>query len=127
MAYLKTVGCDCPECPPDPCDPGCECTLFYEESVSGDFSDAIDVTGQFLVAQDIQITINPDVLSSGRLIVTAGAASWDSGCVPGGAPSSTVITVPGGTTTITVDLTYGCAPGTNVNPVVIAVECVGFP
>lgn len=125
----KGGNCDCPECGPDPCTAGCACDFEYFDTPTASFSTSIDVTGYFITAHDLFISISPDDPSSGRLQVTAGAASWDSGCVSstGGVAVSTVITVPAGVTSIGLTFTYGCGTPAGPNPVTIEMYCDGSP
>lgn len=129
MPWIKTVGCDCPECGPDACTPGCVCNFSYSNLASASYTDSLDVTGQFIIGQNLNVFINPDVLSSGRLEVSAGSASWDSGCRGPTSSASTTLAVDAGTTAIDITFTYGCDSGaTNVNPVTIELYCDGaFP
>lgn len=127
--WIKQVGCDCPECGPDPCTDGCACDFFYSDDVTASFSTSIDVTGYFTTSHDLYISINPDDPSSGRIQVTAGTASWDSGCISssGGTAVDTVITVPAGVTSIDLVFTYGCGSPSGPNPVGLVLVCDGSP
>jgi hypothetical protein len=108
MPWLKTVGCDCPDCGPDPCTPGCLCT--FAETAGGTASDDItwDVTGQFIIEHDINYLFAGEVDPGNyRLQILAdGVTLFDSGCVtdPGGG----ILTIPAGTTSLRIIITVGC-------------------
>lgn len=102
MGWFKTVGCDCPECGPDPCTAGCACT--FEETFTttvgfeGTTGDTWDVTGQFIIEQDLEI-ICANTGATRQVIVKAdGVTIYDSGSTSGGI--STVVAVPAGTTSL---------------------------
>lgn len=112
--YIKAVGCDCPECGPDPCDPGCVCDLFIGLEFSED--NTYDVTGQFVLEHDLSVTQASWTCAffgggfftgSSRIYVYANASLlYDSGCVSGAI--SATVTIPAGTTSLRLVHVHDC-------------------
>ena len=105
--YIKAVGCACPECGPDPCDPGCPCN-FDELSPTGDGwtgtqSEDFAAGSNFILAQTINVDCPNTNAASIRVKVYADAVSiFDSGVVTTAVAGTAA--VPAGTTTITVEI-----------------------
>jgi hypothetical protein len=113
MAFLRTVGCECSECGPDPCTAGCECDLF--QSIEFDGDDTLDVTGQFVFAQNLSVTQDSWTCEDGGVFVTGssqiqvyanGSLLYDSGCVSGAI--STTVSIPAGTTILRLVHVHDC-------------------
>lgn len=114
MPWLKTVGCDCPECGPDPCTAGCYCDFNYSDAQSAAFSTTFDVTGQFITTHDVlfEYSVNPFSGSEWIFEITVGGVSvFSTGCL-NGVGGSTTISVPAGTTEIGINIVdCGTEPG----------------
>jgi hypothetical protein len=104
--YIKSVGCECDDCTPDdPCADGCDCAIFETDFLDGatEKNDDYDVTGQFVFSQNLTIDVDFVSDNSGmRFQVLADAVSiYDSGCQTTWVDID-VVSVPAGTTTLTV-------------------------
>lgn len=127
MPWLKTVGCDCPECGPTPCDAGCFCGFAYATDDGGPVSTAFDVTGQFITDHDLSFDFatGPEPTASWNFEITLdGVSVFSSGCILFGS-SGTVIAVPAGTTEIGLIVT-DCS-GIEIGGWVVYLECIQNP
>ena len=114
MPWLKTVGCECPECGPDPCTTAC-CSLDIGDQSAGDTVDTYDVTGKFTVDHSIFIRVTADAGGGATArfqVAFNGSTLYDSGCISSSSASTTV-TGPSGTTSIVVTITAPCSGGTS--------------
>jgi hypothetical protein len=100
--WIKQVGCDCPDCGADECDPGCACTFgdtfTTTTGFEGTTGDVWDVTGQFIIEQDLQIICGNTGATRQVIVEANGVSIYDSGSTTGGI--STIVAVPAGTTTL---------------------------
>lgn len=104
--YIKSIGCDCPECGADTCDTGCACDFAANIEFDGD--DTYDVTGQFIVEKSLSVTQASWTCAffsggvhtgSSQIKVYANSVLiYDSGCVSGAITA--IVTVPSGTTSL---------------------------
>lgn len=126
MPWLKTVGCDCPECGDDPCDPGCPCTFFATDQDVDSRTDIYDVTGQFIISHDlsIQVAVDASVFASASFEVFAdGVSVYSSGCLVS-TGDSTVVSIPAGTTEISITIVTVCGGGDPTPAWDYVLECV---
>lgn len=123
MAWLKTVGCDCPECGPDPCTAGCACSFNANDAVQVGHDDTYDWTSVNAIDHDISVAVTNyapcDAPISApyyyRIQIDAdGVSIYDSGCITGNLSTST--TVPAGTLALRIRVTPYCT----------AVDCAEF-
>jgi hypothetical protein len=117
MAWLKTVGCDCDDCGPDACTPACDCLLSYFDSGTSDWSDVIDLVGQFIPGNELMINYQLGATDepgcNGQVLVWVdGDLIFDSGCVSGNLdPTGYVIAFPAGAAVLEYEVTVDCTPG----------------
>ena len=112
MPWLKTVGCECPECGPDPCTEGCACDLGVVSlgtSGSGSPTDTYDVTGKFTYAHAmfLRATISgpAGAITCRFRFSFNGSVLYDTGYVTStGTSLSTTVSGPAGTTSIAVQI-----------------------
>ena len=109
--WIPALGCECTECGPDPCTPGCACTFTASEFGDTGGSYVYDVTGQFVFESDLSITfVAPAPTATARLQVYAdGVSVYDSGCISTGA--SATVAIPAGTTEIEAVVTICVSTG----------------
>ena len=112
MAWLKTVGCQCPECGPDPCTPGCPCNVSEIHSGGNEgFDQTFDLnsSGHPLgAAASLDVDYDFDVVVSDQIqVYIDGVLEYDSGCVLG--TGGTTIALPAGAETVRVVITAQCA------------------
>lgn len=117
--WIKQVGCDCPECGPDPCTAGCACTFNANDQIFTD-DNTYDWTSVNSVDHDISIAVTGyancdtgfsacgfDLLHWFQIRVYADLTLlYDSGCIH--ANFSTTATVPAGTTTLRIVIDDPC-------------------
>ncbi len=114
MPFLKTVGCGCPGCGPDPCtSPSC-CTIGETDAGTGVFEHTFDVTGQFPVAADVSLQASFAANGTGAQLelIANGVSVFSTGCVTN-YDSTHTETIPAGTTELKVKLTF-CSGATSV-------------
>lgn len=115
MAWLKTVGCNCPECGPDPCTPGCFCEIAPNDSLQIAVDDHYDVSGCSPVDRELTVEVYSYSACAGptpnytyRIQIFADAVSiYDSGCTTGNI-SLVGVTMPAGTSDLNIVVTPFC-------------------
>jgi hypothetical protein len=116
MAWLKTVGCDCEECGPDSCTPGCFCEISPNDLIF-DTDQHYDVSACTPVDREITISVSDyEACDTGgspdyyyRIEIYADAALiYDSGCITGNL-SPTDATLPAGTADLNIVVTAYCS------------------
>jgi hypothetical protein len=119
MAFLKTVGCECPDCGPDECTGGCPCDVSVSDTgvnVGYDQTFNLNSSGDPL-GNDASLVIDYDmdtVIADQMRVYIDGVLAYDSGCVLN--TGGTTITVPAGSTTVRVVIIDDCTAvglGTN--------------
>jgi hypothetical protein len=106
MPWLKTEGCECPECGDFPCDPGCACDFSVGDTGTQfdlPYFASYDVTGQFILPRNLVIDIVSSAGGAGiSFAVFADAVElYASGCVTD-LDLLISVPVPVGTTNITI-------------------------
>jgi hypothetical protein len=106
MAWLKTVGCECDECGPDPCTAGCPCGIYIETFIpagtSGIWSEFFDTTDEFIFDHDVDV-FQSNLGSVKAVSIFADGVLVHSGSYTGAALTVT-ITIPAGTTEIEIQV-----------------------
>lgn len=124
-AWLRSVNCECLNCGEDPCDEtACFCNLNLNTAGGDDgYSNIFDVTGEFPSDRDITVEFATYVVKD-RLVITAnGSPVYDSNCIAtDGTPVSTTVTIPAGTTSVTVTVIPNCA-GTTGTAWALSITC----
>jgi hypothetical protein len=111
MPWLKTVGCECPGCGTEPCDPGCDCIWDYGLNACDDIEEFFLVDNCFYHDRDLSIDFDVALFTGNTAaaeIYIDGSLAYSTGCIAGGTSISDVITIPAGTTDLSVR-TYTCA------------------
>ena len=106
--WLKTAGCECAVCGPDPCTAGsCLCNLTLSTS-GGDegYTHDFDASSDFVTARDIYIDFESYTVKDQLLIYADGVLVYDSGCI--GAHVTPTVTIPAGTLIVTVTIVPNC-------------------
>lgn len=127
MPWLKTVGCDCPDCGVDPCTPGCQCVFAYDDSQGAAFSTTFDVTGEFITGHDLRFEYDTrgESGSSWNFEITIdGVTAYSTGCVYQNTGVH-VLSVPAGTIEIGFIIT-DCS-GTEIGGWLIDANCLANP
>lgn len=114
MAWIKTVGCNCPGCGADPCDDTC-CTMsqidkFQCTDGSATITNVYDVSADFGgISKDITVEFVVDFTGgSASLSVEAdGVEIYNSGCIDGS--NSQVVSVPADTANLTAIVVQNCS------------------
>ncbi len=102
--FIKQVGCECEECGPSPCESDCGCLFYYGDTGTTDAYASFDVTGEFLTEQGVSWDV--DIGGGASITVYAdGVLVYSTGCQTDFF-DSTVITIPAGTTTLAVQVSY---------------------
>lgn len=127
--FIKSVGCDCPECGPDPCTAGgcfCDGGLTAFATSAGTDSDSRATYGSFLVDTEVYLEfgIGPEVCSKARLTIKAdGVTIYDSGCLTYGSYTDSV-TVPAGTALLELIVDAGCDSACAESACLVTVDCI---
>lgn len=104
MPWLKTVGCDCPECGPDPCTAGCACTFHNiyvtAEGTVGIITEHASAGSNFIVSHSVDIEIQIDAGTLTFDLYADGVLIYSSGVITVGTTFGSA-TVPAGTATLT--------------------------
>jgi hypothetical protein len=113
--FIRSVGCSCPECGPDPCiETACFCETSPQVIASADTQSAnYNTYGSFPADRDIDIEVGvgPGSGNTGRGVIKAdGTTMYDSGCLSNGLYFD-VATVPAGTITLEIIATAPCSTG----------------
>jgi hypothetical protein len=117
MPWLKTVGCECTECGPDPCTPGCFCELSPNDLIQIGADDHYDVSACTPVDRELSVSVYnyADCGSGGspayyyQIEIYADASLiYDSGCITGNL-SATAVTMPAGTLDLNIVVTPYCS------------------
>jgi hypothetical protein len=114
--FIITTDCDC-GCG-SPCAGAC-CTIsegdltttIFDSDNPGEKTNTYDVTGQFPADADVEFYFDTGFSDCyAEFVVKAnGVTIYDSGCVADASGSTHIITVPGGTTSLSVTVTWGCS------------------
>ncbi len=112
--FIRSVGCDCPECGPDPCTAGCDCTFNEQANTTdgstGTVSEDFAAGSNFVIAHTVYIDV---VIDSGVLVFNLYADAvlvYTTGSIGAGTTSGSA-SIPAGTTTITAEFVISSAVG----------------
>jgi len=124
MAWIKSVGCDC-DCGPDPCTDGC-CILSESYGGSDDTAIDFDVTGQVPADRDFAYAFLQEESAETLFEIYAdGVLIYSAGCVPPGILESGTVSIPAGTSNITIvaDPEFSCAAPHTPSYYTYVIEC----
>jgi hypothetical protein len=122
MPWLLTQNCECTKCGKDPCDTEACLCLLNLDTAGGDegFSQTYDVSGEFVSNRDIYIDFESYTVKDQLVIYAGSSIVYDSGCI--GAHVTPTVTIPGGTTSVTV-IVYANCEGTTGTAWTLSITC----